>query len=96
MRLISLQKRHHHRRKRRNPKVFELIFLFYQSDGRYCYRPPHIDLHTFCDEIMFFGLYDEYKPGPTVGLVKCDLDFTKFSQKALMGMGLGAFCVCAV
>ena len=69
----------------RNPSVFELIFLFYQSDGRYCYRPPHIDLMTFCDEIMFFGLYQEYKTGPTVGIVNCELDFSKFSQKANMG-----------
>jgi len=36
---------------------------------------------TFCEEIIFFGLYEEYKAGPTIGLVHCDLDFSKFNAK---------------
>jgi len=38
-------------------------------------------LVTFCEEVIFFGLYEEYKIGPSVGLVHCDLDFSKFNQK---------------
>lgn len=33
---------------------------------------------------MFFGLFEEYKTGPTVGLINCELDFSKFNQKAIM------------
>jgi len=52
----------------RDAQVFSLILSFYQSGGRYMYRPPTISIETFVEEILYFDLFTKYQHGPRIGL----------------------------
>ena len=44
----------------RNRNAFESILLFYQSNGRFVWKPRFIDNDIFIEEMIFFGL-DRYR-----------------------------------
>jgi len=46
--------------------VFSLVLTFYQSGGRYLFRPIFVPIDIFADDIIFYGLYKYFKHGPLV------------------------------
>ena len=48
----------------RSPAIFDMIFYFYQSGGRFLYRPNSISITEFVDDMMFYKLNTYCRYGP--------------------------------